>query len=356
MAFFVYLGLFSISLIKSKSKLLADTFLIFLAIVSIFNDTVADISIYETRYYMYESLASISEIGFTYIEHICHAVKLSFFQFRALIIIIFLINVRWFVFKYSSYPSFVIALYSLFSYCIDVVQLRNSLAMIFIIHAMDVLIGSKDRFWILKYFTLVMVATTIHFTSIFYLLLVVARFVNITKVSIIILSSYVSSVLLFSRQNILIKLMSFFISEDRIYIVLDFASRYYFSRIVNYQLGVVFCTVLIVLYLSLVIKRTTLRNKEAKMDFYVLRNIELLSLYILPLMFLSIDIYRIPRNLLWISYVAWLPSVVSLKHSSLIFEEHLNKVLMLAIVVSLFVLQIYGMGNLDSTFGSLFFY
>lgn len=311
------------------------------------------------RYLYYQNLAVITEFGFTKLIDIFHIINADFDFFRSTLIIVFLLTVRWFIFKYTDYTAFVIALFSIFPYCLDVAQLRNSIGMVFIIFGINILISDKGKHALIKYVFLVLLASSMHFTLISYLILTFSRLFSTVKTFLFLVGSWITMLVLYLNQTILFNIINLIINEDRLLLILDFASKYPLKKVINFSWGSVFCSLLIfsILYIS----KLKLKNRiecfsEKHNMINILYKIQILSLAVVPLFFLSVDIYRIPRNLIWLGYVGWIPNLVLLKNESKFIESLFNKVMMVTVVIIIFMVQIYGMGNLESTFMPLLFY
>ena len=347
-----------ISIFKSKSKFVANVLLSILALTAIYNTNLPDMSIYESRFNFYQQMSSYSEFGFTQLIHFFHLLGIDFFWFRAFIIVAYLLTIRWFVLKHTQHCAFVISLYAIFSYCLDVVQLRNSLAMIFVIYGIDALITDKSKYTVLKFVLAIIVATSMHFSSIFYIVLLATRYFSIAKTWIVFAWSTAIMSILFLSKDWLMKIFTLVISQDRIYMILDFASRYQFSRVVNFQLGTIFCSLLIFFLLFLsrnVIKKASNTTNQGFACIDCIAKCQILSLIAIPLLFVSVDMYRIPRNMLWLGYVGFIPNMINVKNVNQITESMFNKLLMLGVALVIFLIQIYGMGNFNDVFIPLFF-
>lgn len=125
-AFFIFLSLLSV--IRPKSNKVFVCLVIFTWFVAAFCTQHADYATYYTRYMNYERLSSLTEVGFTWIMILFHKLAFSFDLFLCVAYAFTIGTVAWFIRKYSPNYTLCFALYSVFPYCIDSVQLRNTIA------------------------------------------------------------------------------------------------------------------------------------------------------------------------------------------------------------------------------------
>ncbi|WP_270279976.1 EpsG family protein, partial [Vagococcus bubulae] len=92
-------------------------------------------------------------------------IGLDYFNLILFIALIFCIFLYKYIKRYSVNPSIVLVFYIFFPFFLDIVQIRNSIAMLLILYGVGLL--SEKKY--LRYVVLVLIATSFHNTSIFYL-------------------------------------------------------------------------------------------------------------------------------------------------------------------------------------------
>lgn len=172
----VYLFLGFIGFASKKSKFIS--ILIFILVIVLFgwNCDNPDNENYIIKYDLNnDSVCPGAEIGFHLICYIANCFHLSFQQFRIVLGLFCYILFFRTIHCYSKYPGLVSSVYLLFFFFIDVTQIRNFLSFTIVLFAFTRYIredsGVKD---ILLYSLFILIATTIHLSSIFFILFIFA--------------------------------------------------------------------------------------------------------------------------------------------------------------------------------------
>src|SRR5665648_248918 len=117
------------------------------------------------------------EIGFQLLCKLFYALGLEYNKFLIVISIVGLVLITSTVIRYTKNVAFVLAMYFLFPFMDDVVQVRNFLAMSIIIFALRFLI-EKKKWSRTKYIIFVMIAFTFHYIALFYFLFLLTEVRN----------------------------------------------------------------------------------------------------------------------------------------------------------------------------------
>lgn len=111
------------------------------------------------------------EVGYLFLQKIGIWIGLSYMQFKMLSIIPFILLIHSTIKKYSANCHYVYFFYMLYAMFFDIVQIRNFMAISIVIFAIRFLIkdGTQNK---VKYIICVLLATSIHTASIFYIILI----------------------------------------------------------------------------------------------------------------------------------------------------------------------------------------
>lgn len=119
-----YILLITLNLYKRKSKIAFTILLVYLWILFGWSSGNADWHVYTGRYLNYDSLSSMTEPLFTLLIKGGHLLGLDYRGFLVLLSGICLLMIGKTILDFSEYPGFVLALYAIFSFPIDVTQVR----------------------------------------------------------------------------------------------------------------------------------------------------------------------------------------------------------------------------------------
>ncbi|MBX4264094.1 EpsG family protein [Clostridium estertheticum] len=329
MQYFIACVLIIICLLKKKSKIMFYILLLFTWLMFGWNTFNADYYTYEQTYYSiglyngYNAYFQSIEIGYRFINKIAYALGLDYSTFIIVFSAIGLLMIGNTILKYSQKPSYVLALYFIYPFLMDVVQIRNFMAMAIIIYGVRFLISSKklDKVWFIIF---VLLASSFHKTAIFYITLLFARVSNRNKLikwvscvmvffwslpllmNIPFISSILGGIKYFSTDTSLVTKMGYFI-----YFGIDIL-------LVRFSYKKIKCTD----------SEVSLNNIKEHTSFDIMNftniilNINIIMLCMYPLIFFSVEFIRIYRNLLPLNYILFSNVVTGLNNrvSMLIFK------------------------------------
>lgn len=239
---------------------------------------------------------------------------LNFKYEQFLVIISFIILLMYFIIikKSTKYACFVIAIYFIFPFCMDVCQLRFSMATIFSTLGLYFLLFEKNkRKSILKYIICICIAGLIHFAMFFMLILVIPKLLNIKQTIVItIISIVVLQILIVVFPNI--TFLGDSILTQKINFVLDYSNQKYNiwgQMNTIYRIIVFFALYLI---LNRIVARRITKQKERVEDYNkkievlnLVLKINIMILIIIPLISIMSDIYRVQTTLSLINIITY---------------------------------------------------
>lgn len=273
------------------------------------------------------------QIGYTIIQKIGAFLGLNFFWFRLTVIAICLIILYFFVIKkYTNNVHYFLTFYLMYPMIIDSEQLRNFIAMTIILSAIN-LLRKKTSIYKILYFLMVILAGTIHTVFLLYLpLIFITQTDNNWFTKLVTACSLGLMGIMFLNGNkipfadTIIAIMD----EERI-------TRYLSS---STSLGFVMPLILTISSIILVywskkisdtekyrLQKLTLMNPDIIINenrLLIENNfvnlvfwINLLSTFFFPFFMITIQFYRMPRNLLILNLVTYSITINKLKKDSL---------------------------------------
>ncbi|NQX45868.1 EpsG family protein [Paenibacillus tritici] len=171
-----YITIILLNVLRKKGKLvkliLSVIMISFMSFLFIGGFTNADYLNYYTAYQ--NQYAPTFEIGFRFLMKICFAFGLSYDSFLLFIFIIG-ISLRILFIKNVANINYVLALFLIYPFIIEIVQVRTFLAMSIVIFSMNYLLFDK-RGNVLKYIICISLACTIHSLSVFLFPIIIIKF------------------------------------------------------------------------------------------------------------------------------------------------------------------------------------
>ncbi|MDE6040532.1 MAG: EpsG family protein [Muribaculaceae bacterium] len=167
-----------LALIFKRSKVLAVLFLVLMWLLWGWNTDNGDYYNYELTYrYVVYLFQSDYEIGFKFLMFGGELLGLSYQQFLQVLSLIILLLWSNVIFRLTDYPALALTIVFWIFFPIDYVQLRNTLA--FAIVMQGLLCWIKfPRYGVIAFALTVLLASTIHSSSIFYLSFVILYFIK----------------------------------------------------------------------------------------------------------------------------------------------------------------------------------
>ncbi len=272
--------------------------LIFMWILFAFNTYNSD---YEGYSFFYDYFAFHKsypgiEIGFSSIMRLCNYFGLSFQQFLMVYSGIGVILIGKFIWNYSNRPILVMGLYFLYPYIFGITQIRNFLAACILLVALTFLYKDDGKS-LLIYFGLILLASTFHIASMFYLIFYLAR-LDVKKIKRIIAFLLMggAAMTLIALNNP--KLLSFISPKLLIY----------FSHSTRLETKIFFlifyvCVVFLTDYLVKTINERKLKTDIDNFSLFCCK-INYLSCILYPFFWISMDFERLEYNIIVLFYIS----------------------------------------------------
>ncbi len=182
-----------------------------------FSTNSGDQSVYQNVYDNLFSKGYFTEFepAFTVIMILCKALNLPFMAFRTVCASIFVVLLGFAINKYTKCSALVAFLFMLFPFPYFMSVMRAGIACLIITLSVDVLI-KHNKYYVLKYFIGILVATLFHYSSIFFLLFIfAARKDRVAKGYLLITFICTFFVFLLYNQSIMYNFFSIFISRNK---------------------------------------------------------------------------------------------------------------------------------------------
>ena len=201
MLFYVIMaGLLAFCIIDYKGKISYWLLIVMMFFLMAFQTWNADMTGYSRFFESINSLMdlNVTDPAFSFLIYLSKLLHLEYAAFRVLITIIGLVLVTVVFRKHSVCPAIVLALYFVFTYSTETVQLRAFLAEA-ILYALVARFVQEEKFNLKTYIVLLLLAFLLHsFSLIFLLLLLVKRIKN--RKTLLIVSSVIGVALVFSFE------------------------------------------------------------------------------------------------------------------------------------------------------------
>lgn len=286
----IYIVLIILSFIFRTSKLLSVVILIFMWVLWGWNYDNGDYVAYKTLYENALFDVGYYEVGYKLLMQVAQINGLDFQQFQILISLIVILLWGRFAFLLSYTPALFLVCVSLFFFPLDYVLLRNTLAFSIVLQGFYC-VFAKRKLALVKYFVFVLCASTIHSTSLFYLLFLIIFKKGFFKSHGILLAVIVFSILLIlPLSSHILSFLSVF-AEDRGEI---YGSSY--PIFVMYSFFQVINVFFIYLFYS-----CSVGNKIYVHEFRTLYMMNLLLLFLIVLYFVLPISIRIFRNVAFVN-------------------------------------------------------
>ena len=367
MIILIFCVLVFLSFLVPKSKGMLYTLSGFLWIVISTCLDCADREVYFDRYNLYLSsgISSFTEIGYTSVMSFFHWMGLTYTQFLFVINAIMIIVFIWFVVRNSKRPALAMALYSIAIFAIDFVQIRNTLGFCLVLIGIDTLMNDacKTKKSIIIYCILVIMASTIHFANLLFLLLLIPYLYG-TKVTVIF--TLVANIIwtIFGQITLISNIVSRFVGVTRTTSILERILKYSSIDVFRIQLATIATSIILLLVIYLQVtghkKKLVKTNMDrASYSIQYLENVSfgantiILSLSVLSLVSLVLDVYRIPRYLIILGLTCITNYPLNNKHHKKMSQNY--KLLLLAATLALFWIQFIFLKNYEVTFRPIFF-
>ncbi len=339
---------------KKNSNIYNIALIVFILLSFTFAVSSSDSYAYKTAFsYISKGydISSVSQLGFGLDYGYLYFMKLiSFitneylvFRFTSSFISIFIILMA--LKKYNKKSTQNLLLYFLFPMAFDTFQIEFFLAYSIVTYALSIIINgeSKNK---LKFVFLVIFASFIHQSVIIFLPLVFIDFSSLKGFEDVVKKIFVPLILIFLLLNIFFRLNVVKLIITIFPFLKDFVRGYYIDKNLNILTIIMSCTLFILVFLySFLVRKESIQNNKL---FFM----NCLSLFFLPMIFVSLDFERLLRPQLIINY-AFIINSFGNKNDSKINVLRIMVILML--VFRFFVHLNYYISNNIDIINALFF-
>ncbi len=163
--------------------------------------------------YYYGGMAN--ESGFRLLYKICFMFGLEYRGFLAVFALAGLGILGWCIWQYSANPNIVLVLYLIYPFTIDYVQIRSFMSMVIVLFSLQYLLDDK-KISQTKYIAGVLIASTIHVSALFYLILLLIRLLTVRQCWYVSIIGIFAIVLLYSNVDLFAGLFSWLIPVNKI--------------------------------------------------------------------------------------------------------------------------------------------
>ena len=304
MSYVISAFLLLVSFINSNSKKIYNIFFIFMFLMFAFSYMTADWGIYLNRFYNYSSVALRSEPIFYFLNRVVNNFG---FDFRTFLIFIsfFVCSTYYLILKKYDKSSFILSLYFIYPFIMEVSQIRFACAAPLVILAL--LINAKENFskkdrWLSV--SLIIIAGLIHYASLLALLYLLFREKSKQQTVIIV------TILLFSMLffNLAISKITFLSGNstlvNKINFVISLNTNKKISKLLlsTFRFLLFFGGYLFIYTIFLVTKKYD-SSKQKIVDQVFKYNI--IALLFIPLINYSTDVYRLQQLLSILNYISY---------------------------------------------------
>lgn len=357
--FFVVTGL-----VQRRKTLLTYLFVVFLWTLYAFSSGNADFVIHQTHFHSYSDFASQTEWMYSLFMRAFNLCGLDYRAFLVCDSLFVLLAYYIFIKRNTRYVAFVLSLYMIFPFCMDVTMVRYTFAFAVILLGLDGAWSGKS--W--KGFLLsIFIATLIHSGSMLMLLwLLPLRFNNrmLMRMTACIVPCLCLSGVMLKELVKFFMLMDPLGLKEKISIVLDFSQMSYeFRDWCRYDIKIII-SFLIMFFVFWQVKkyiRTIDTSNAEDEDVAKIKKIEyaaglnVVSLFLIPLIVVSADMFRMQLSMSVVFYVA-IANYIELRKK---FSPKKNNITIILAMVVFTVINLYmwvlGGPNLQSVWEPLFF-
>ena len=321
----VSLILLMLCIIRKNSKLTFYLLFTWMWILFAFNHANADFRMYRSIYYGTLSVSSM-EYGFVILCKIFRNLGFNYNMFLAVYSFVGLTLIKKTIFKYSKNISLTLALYFIFPFIFDVIQIRNFMAFAIVIYAIKYLIDENEKN-IKKYIFLVLIASMFHSFSIIALAFIFLNKFNSSK-SILISFLIISGLVIILRNGLLVDILSKVLNSDKV--AAYFIDSRYMPGFKTSLLSIMIC--LLMFMISRLIYN---KNAFSSLTYQIF----VFILILIPLLFYNATIMRFQRSMLILLYIGFSNNIKirTLKNKYIYNKKNMFISLLFIILITLWV-------------------
>ena len=326
----------------------------------------ADEVIYISRYANSSIWIGQTEFIYAMIIRLFRVFRLSFYQFKAVITLVQLLLVSSTIRKYAKYPAFVLMLYMIYPFALNVSQMRNALATAIVIFALQFIltedVNSDIKIWLftkndLLFILFIFIASGVHTVSLFWILLLVAKKISLKATIIFTLIFNLFFAFVFTPENLL-KIFSLFGAMERManYLTREYRrlyqTVYFHSAIIR-----VSAYAIMIIILLIWLKKTSKKAENTVMlDYAIKANVIILCIVSVMTQYTT-EIYRVQEGLTILNYIVICNSIKSSTKGNMVTTPKnimINIGLFLFAIINLWMIALRDNSMLQSVIRPLF--
>ncbi len=318
-----YILIILLGLILPRNKFVTILIFMFMILAAIWAIGNVDYLYYEMNYEAIgiHGLNNDYEIGYQYINLLGNLIGLKFSEFYIIVNTIIFICINGLVFRLSDNPNRVLSLYLIFPFLTDLVQFRNYISLIFVLFAVVNLFKYKRNCF--KFIILVLLASTFHITSLFYLSFLLIFFI---EKKYLLLMSIVIAVSVYTFNSQIAIFISKFIDISKIgYFYSDVSIT---TKLLLLTYIIVFSIIIGLLYTS----KNESKNIHRKIDIEVIIGVNIILITTVAFVMRDLNFIRIFRNIMIIIYLIIPPFLQ--KKTNLIRINALSFIFSIIVIIS----------------------
>lgn len=307
--FAVYILLIICNYIWRKSKPLYIVDFLYMWILMGWNHSVADYSVYYTRYTQPEKYSTLEPL-YSFFQDVGKYFALDYNHFLILMSFIFLLIRLIVIWHLSNRPNFVVGLYLLFPFVMDICQIRVFYATSIILVGVFFLVKDKKTGTFLFLISWI-VACMIHAACVFYIIILVARVVNSKNIRkykricitvCLILYMLLVSGVLYWLVDIMSSLLGF--GNKFVQTTISTSKAYKVTHRLVYMIEIILFSCMIDVLLKQTNKYCKKLNSDSGYWFFLFcYKVNCGLLLILPFAWFSGDVYRVQHGILLVFYI-----------------------------------------------------
>lgn len=312
----IYVLLIALNLLIRDKKWSFYSLLIYMFILFGWSEGTADWRIYVDRYINYIDNSSITEPIYTLLMRLGNTIGLEWSMMLIIISAISLILISSTILKLSNNPGAALALYTIFTFPMDISQIRFCVAFSIVVFGFRFLYEynkTRKKTELIKWIVAVLIASGVHLVCITMLILILAC--NLKTKRIILITTIVDILLVFfsSMRGKVFDLIRVVMGDGKFDIVYAQAQRYDIDTIVRvwYRTFFIFIGfILVYLYIKYVLPKGVIVNikeseKQKFLDIDTALKCNVIALVAIGLIAVTTDFYRIQQVIVMANYIVY---------------------------------------------------
>lgn len=361
----IFICLIILNLIFRNSRISFISLALYLWLLFGWSFGTADWEIYTNRYENYITMSSRTEFLFTGLMKFGHTFHMDFRQFLIIISLVCLFLICFTIWRLSSAPGMALALYSIFSFPMDVTQIRFFIAFSVVIFGLNFYmdyINRKNIKSLVLWIGTVLVAMNIHMLAILSLLFLLPLFFN--RKIIIAVAGGVTVIMLglSTLSSRVMSVISSFLGEEKAELVMSQSEKYSKSTVyfVWFKIVFIFAGFLALYFLIKYFMKSgkfnyRLSNREGyEKALDTVLDCNIIILVVLGLVTVTTDFYRIQQIVVLMNYIVISNYMVRVRYGKI----SLINIAVICISVFFAFMSLYYLvissANIDTVFWPLF--